>query len=204
MEILLTQPHTLDSTPNGPDKSDNHVRLARHSKRIRPTWQHKRIEQARWPRRTGWPDNKRIGRVWQLKQVSESDGPSKTGDMSDRPNGPTNSFTDKREQPDNLDRTDGPTTRAIPVGSTTNLSGVSNDTNRPDNPDGSGAINDPVGPSWANDLDGLGRAGLTNLTSMICPYGPSSWSCLSRSSNRPNLTLLGRRVRFQIYHELKT
>jgi len=27
-EILLTQPHTLDSTPNGPDKPDNHDRLS--------------------------------------------------------------------------------------------------------------------------------------------------------------------------------
>jgi len=26
-EILLTQPHTLDSTPNGPNKLDNHDRL---------------------------------------------------------------------------------------------------------------------------------------------------------------------------------
>jgi len=26
-EILLTQPHTLDSIPNGPDKFDNHDRL---------------------------------------------------------------------------------------------------------------------------------------------------------------------------------
>jgi len=26
-EILLTQPHTLDSIPNGPSKPDNHDRL---------------------------------------------------------------------------------------------------------------------------------------------------------------------------------
>jgi len=26
-KILLTQPHTLDSTPNGPDNPDNHDRL---------------------------------------------------------------------------------------------------------------------------------------------------------------------------------
>jgi len=38
----------------------------------------------------------------------------------------------------------------------TDLSGVLDDTNVPDNPDGSDKPADLVGPNWVNDLDELG------------------------------------------------
>jgi len=50
---------------------------------------------------------------------------------------------------------------------------VPDETNGPNNPYGSDAPDDLVGPSRANNLDGLGRAESTNLTAMTGPYGPS-------------------------------
>jgi len=55
----------------------------------------------------------------------------------------------------------------------TDLPGVPDETNGHDNPDGSDALDDLVGPSRAKDLDGLGRVGSTNLTAMTGSYGLS-------------------------------
>jgi len=52
------------------------------------------------------------------------------------------------------------------------MSSVPDDTNGSDYPDGSDRLDDLVGPSRANNLDELGRAGLTNLTDMTDLYGP--------------------------------
>ena len=82
-EILLTQPHNLDSTPNGPGKPDNHDRL-------------------------GWLDTPDVSdRHDDTNRLSRPDDPHGFGDpddlevsggpddpnMSGRPNGPTDPLT---------------------------------------------------------------------------------------------------------------
>jgi len=64
----------------------------------------------------------------------------------------------------------------------TDLSSVPNETNGPDNPDRSDGPDDLVGPSWANNLDGLGQAGSTKLMGITGSYTPSGLLGLSGST----------------------
>jgi len=57
-ENFLTQPHTLDSTPNVWQTWQ--VELAKQFKWIIPTWRHKRVKQARRP--------KQVEQAWRVRQ----------------------------------------------------------------------------------------------------------------------------------------
>jgi len=153
-KILFTQPHNLDSTPNGPDKLDNHDRMGwpntpdgsdRHDNT-------NRLSRPDDPHRFGEPDDTKV-----------SGGPDDP-DVSHKPNDPTDPLTWQAlltqwpsqawptrkprrarlvRRPDDTDRPDDLAKSS--QSNDTDLSGVSNDTNMPDNPDGSASLTTQMG-----------------------------------------------------------